>query len=406
MRKDKVFFVTGIITFCFICAVFLPGFSENSFAASPRDEYKKIQRDLRKQKKKLIEATRAERSVVHDIRIVESNLGDIEDQMSVTKKQMNSIRGNIAVLGGQIAASSDKLEAQRQRLGKRLRTLQKINDSKEIMLMLISNEEPSALLRISRSLAEISKRYSDSIKVYHSELVRLAEQKRKLDVLVGNLKSEEQNLSRLDHSFKMKKKEKETLLVSVRKEKETYQRMIRELREDSSRLQSMIRESERSDRSYRGKTARGSRERHEGLPADSEFTRMKGKLSWPASGKLAIRYGSQIDPIFNLPVFRSGIHIKSRAGSTVRAVWKGKVVYAAEFKGYGNMVVISHGSGYHSLYGNLSRIFLKNDAIIKENEPVGEVGASNAIGSSGLYFEIRYKGKPLDPRQWLTKSGG
>jgi septal ring factor EnvC (AmiA/AmiB activator) len=133
---------------------------------------------------------------------------------------------------------------------------------------------------------------------------------------------------------------------------------------------------------------------------------MKGKLSWPVSGKLAIRYGSQVDPVFNLPVFRSGIHIKSESGTSVKAVWSGRVVYAAEFKGYGKMVVISHGAGYHSLYGNLSKIFLRNDAIIKENEPVGEVGDSVAIGGSGLYFEIRYKGKPLDPQQWLRKSGG
>jgi septal ring factor EnvC (AmiA/AmiB activator) len=49
---------------------------------------------------------------------------------------------------------------------------------------------------------------------------------------------------------------------------------------------------------------------------------------------------------------------------------------------------------------------LKNEAIIKENDQVGEVGDSTAIASSGLYFEIRYKGKPLDPQQWLKKSGG
>jgi murein hydrolase activator len=378
----------------------------DSYAASARDEYQKIQRDLRKQKKKLVEATRQETSVVHDLRIVDSHIGDIADQMSVAKKQLNSTRSNIAVLEGQIAESSRKLEEQRQRLNKRLRTLQKINDSKEIMLMLISHEEPSTLVRISRSLAEISKRYTESIKMYNADLAKLDEQKKKLDILAGNLKLEEQGLSRLEQSFHARKKEKESLLVSVRKEKEQYQQMIKTLKEDSNRLQRIIRESERRERSYKGKKGKGGKESHEPLPADSEFTRMKGRLSWPAQGKVAIKYGSQIDPIYNLPVFRSGIHIKSRAGSTVKAVWKGKVVYAAEFKGYGNMVVISHGAGYHSLYGNLSRIFLKNDAIIKENEAVGAVGDSSAIGSSGLYFEIRYRGKPLDPRQWLTKSGG
>jgi|WetSurMetagenome_2_1015567.scaffolds.fasta_scaffold00217_29 murein hydrolase activator len=406
MLKDKYSLPAVIAVFFFLCSVFLPGLSDDSYAASPRDEYKKVQRDLRKHKKKLVEATRVEKSVVHDIRVVDSNLGDISDQMTTAKKQLNALKGNITVLEAQIAASSGKLESQRQRLRKRLRTLQRINASKEVMLMLISNEDPSTLMRISRSLAEISKRYMDSIKVYLSQLIHLQEQNKKLNALIGNLRSEENSLSRLEHAFKAKKQEKETLLAGVRKEKESYQKMIRELREDSNRLQSMIRDSERRGKAQRGKTTRGGREKHESLPVDSEFTRLKGRLSWPVQGKVAIKYGSQIDPIYNLPVFRSGIHIRSKAGAAVRAVWKGRVVYAAEFKGYGNLVVISHGAGYHSLYGNLSKIFLKNDVIIKANEAVGSVGDSSVIGGSGLYFEIRYKGKPLDPRQWLTKSGG
>jgi septal ring factor EnvC (AmiA/AmiB activator) len=406
MRKNGIFLSTAIASFFFVCAVFLPLFSAETFAASPRDEYKKVQRDLRKQKKKLVEATRAERTVTHDLRVVESHIGDITEQISAAKKKIDSTKGSIAELERQIAEGSGRLDAQRQRLRKRLRTLQKINDSKEIMLMLISHEDPSVIMRVSRSLADISRRYRDSIKSYHSELARLHDQKKRLNALFGNLKTEEQGLSRLEQSFQAKKREKETLLAGVRKEKETYQKMIRDLKEDSGRLQRMIRDSERRDRSYKGKKGKGGREKYEPLPADSEFTKMKGRLSWPVHGRVAVRYGSQVDPAFKLPVFRSGIHVKSSAGSSVKAVWKGKVVYAAEFKGYGKLVVISHGAGYHSLYGNLSKIFLKNDAIIKENETVGVVGESSVIGGSGLYFEIRYKGKPLDPGQWLSRSGG
>jgi|WetSurMetagenome_2_1015567.scaffolds.fasta_scaffold01273_7 murein hydrolase activator len=406
MRNYSVLFLLGITTLCFSCGLLLPGLSDDSFAAGARDEYHKVQKDLRKQKKKLVEATRTERLVTSDIKRVESQIADIEEQVSATKKQMHVIKGNMTALEGQIEAGSQKLEAQRLRLRKRLRTLQKINDSKEIMLMLLSNEDPSTVLRVSRSLTEISKRYTESIKGYHAELVRLGGQKRKLGGLVGNLRAEEQSLSRLEQSVKAKKQEKELLLVNVRKEKDKYQRMIRQLKGDSDRLQNIIRESERRDKSYKGKAGKGRRGAHDSLPADSEFTRMKGQLSWPVQGKVVIKYGSQIDPIFNLPVFRSGIHIRAKAGSYARAVWQGKVVYAAEFKGYGRMVVISHGSGYHSLYGNLSGIFLKNDDIIKANTPVGTVGESDAIGGSGLYFEIRYKGKPLDPRQWLGRSGG
>ena len=406
MRKNNASLFVSIAILLFFCGALLPAQTEDASAASTRDEYQKIQRDIRKQKKKLAEATRTEKSVVSDLRRVESQIGDIGDQVSATKKQISTIRGSITVLEGQIAAGTGRLEAQRKRLAKRLRTLQRISDSKEVMLMLVSNEEPSTLLRISRSLGEISRRYNESITKYRIELMGLGVQKKKLDGLVSNLRAEEQNLTRLEDSLKGKKKDKETLLVSVRKEKDTFQRMINELKDNSERLQRMIREAEKREKSPKKKTVKGRQPEPESLPADSAFTRMKGKLAWPVHGKLAIRYGSQTDPIFNLPVFRSGIHVKSESGSVVSAIWGGKVVYAAEFKGYGKMVVISHGAGYHSLYGNLSRIFLKNDAIIKENDQVGEVGDSAAIGSSGLYFEIRYKGKPLDPQQWLRKSGG
>lgn len=406
MRNNKGLFFPSLIILFLLAGLIPEGLVSDTAAASARDDYQKIQRDIRKQKKKLAVATKTEKSVINDLRRVDTQISDIGDQISATKKQIKDIRANISVLEGQITANMNSLETQKEYLRKRLRTLQRINDSKEIMLMLISDSEPSTILRVSRSLSEISGRYNEAIRKFRAELARLDDQKKRLYGLVGNLKSEEDTLSKLEDSVKAKKKEKETLLASVRREKDTYQRMINELKEDAERIQRIIRAADRKERSGKKRPVSGKPAEREDLPADSEFTRMKGKLSWPVSGKLAIRYGSQVDPVFNLPVFRSGIHIKSDSGTSVKAVWPGRVVYASEFKGYGKMVVISHGAGYHSLYGNLSKIFLKNDAIIKENEPVGEVGDSAALGSSGLYFEIRYKGKPLDPQQWLRKSGG
>lgn len=406
MRKKYALFLLNIVVFVLSCGILLTGSSFPASAGSPREEYKKVQRDIRKQKKKLAAATKTEKSVITDLRKVDSQLNDLEDQMTATRKQIARIKGNIASLEAEIVVNSKSLESQKVRLRKRLRTLQRINTEKEVILMLISDEDPSTILRISRSLSDISNRYNESIKNYRAELWRLGDKKKKLDTLVDNLKSEERSLARLEEAAKAKKKEKEALLASVRKDKETYQRMIEELKEDSDRLSKIIRESEKKEKSARKKGTKGTQRAAEELPADSAFTRMKGQLSWPVRGKLAIRYGSQVDPLFNLPVFRSGIHIKTAAGSSVTTVAEGKVVYAAEFKGYGKLVVVSHGGNYHTLYGNLAKIFLENGAIIKENESIGEVGESTALGTSGLYFEIRYKGKPLDPQQWLRKSGG
>jgi septal ring factor EnvC (AmiA/AmiB activator) len=79
------------------------------------------------------------------------------------------------------------------------------------------------------------------------------------------------------------------------------------------------------------------------------------------------------------------------------------VVYADWFKGYGQLVIVNHGQGYHSLYGNLSEIFLKAGDIIERDTKIGRVGTSGMLDRPSLYFEVRYKGRPLNPSQWLAR---
>ena len=393
--------------FAFLVFSLLACSSSVANAANVREDYNKVQRDIRKQKKKLVQATRVERSVIIELRRIESELNDLDEQMNATKKQIGTLKAGISSLEADVAANSRSIDSQRARLRMRLRTLSRINAEKEVILMLLSGEDPSIILRISRSLSDISNRYGESIKNYREELGRLSAKKKKLNDFVNNLKTEERELAGLEDSAKAKKKEKENLLAGVRKEKDTYQRMIQELKDDAERLSKIIKESDKHEKPTAGKKkTKKTQSVQEELPADSPFTRLKGHLPWPVNGKIAIRYGAQVDPLFNLPVFRSGIHIKTAAGTPVSAVYEGKVVYAADLKGYGKLVVVSHGGSYHTLYGNLSKIFLENGAIIKEGEAIGDVGESTALGTSGLYFEIRYKGKPLDPQQWLSKSGG
>jgi septal ring factor EnvC (AmiA/AmiB activator) len=133
------------------------------------------------------------------------------------------------------------------------------------------------------------------------------------------------------------------------------------------------------------------------------FRKRKGRLSWPISGSVAIPYGSQRDPKFKTPVFRNGIYVSAPDDAVVRAAHKGKVVFADWFKGYGQLIILNHGGGYHTLYANLSEIFLKTGDIIEERAKMGRVGSSGLLNRPSLYFEIRYKGKTLDPTQWLEK---
>ncbi len=379
-------------------------------AQSPQQEYEKMQRDIRKQSKKLASVKKTEQNVLDELRKTTAELNEIEKQLTSQRGKIKKIQQTINALDADINNKKEGINKQDSLLRKRLLALQKLSKENDALLILISSEDISQTARIFRYLQDISGYDHKIINKYKEDVAILSEKQAQFKKLSDELRVEEGKLTKLETSVKEKKKQRESLLVSVRKEKIHYERMISDLKESSNRLLRIIQQSEKEEaekRKKREKTkkpgASTPQKKEEEPTEDSAFARLKGRLPWPAAGTVAIQYGSQVDPLFNLPVFRSGIHIKTALGTSVRSVHEGTVVFADDFKGYNKLVIVSHGNGYHTLYGNLNRIFLKNGVIIKDSESIGEVGESSALGTSGLYFEIRYKGKPLDPQQWLKK---
>jgi septal ring factor EnvC (AmiA/AmiB activator) len=101
-------------------------------------------------------------------------------------------------------------------------------------------------------------------------------------------------------------------------------------------------------------------------------------------------------------VASNGIEIAATEGAPAHAVHDGVVAFADRFAGFGNLVIVDHGSQAFSLYGNLLDIAVKKGTHLERGQTVGTVGPSPA-GAAGLYFELRVDGQPVDPLQWLRK---
>ncbi len=133
-------------------------------------------------------------------------------------------------------------------------------------------------------------------------------------------------------------------------------------------------------------------------PTGVAFGQLRGQLRFPVRGELVGRFGAQRA---EGGTTWKGVFIRATSGSDVRAVASGEVVFSDWLRGYGNLLIIDHGSDYLSVYGN-------NDALLKVvgdavggGEAIASVGASGGGADSGLYFEIRHQGRPLDPMQWV-----
>jgi septal ring factor EnvC (AmiA/AmiB activator) len=258
-----------------------------------------------------------------------------------------------------------------------------------MLVLLMSAGDISQMMRIWKYLENITLYEHKVLGNYRENLQKFNEEYERLRVLEAELKTNAGKVKTKEQEIAEQKQSKEVILSSVRKERASHQKMLAELKEASKKLLDLIEKSSKTD-TYTG----------------TGFTRFKGKLPWPADGRIAIPYGTQKDPQFATPVFRNGVHIQTPANSDAKSVSEGKVIFAEWFKGFGQIVIINHGNGYHTLYGNLSEIFSHVGDIIRENQVIGKVGTSGILNAPGLYFEIRYKGKPLDPTQWLKHRRG
>lgn len=123
----------------------------------------------------------------------------------------------------------------------------------------------------------------------------------------------------------------------------------------------------------------------------------KGKLTRPAGGKIQQLFGKKRQG----QVRWKGIVISSIEGSPVQAVQDGKVLYADWLKGFGLVTIVDHGEGYMTVYGRNQALLKQPGDPVLQGETIGLVGSSGGQSSPGLYFEIRHKGKALNPQGWL-----
>jgi septal ring factor EnvC (AmiA/AmiB activator) len=137
------------------------------------------------------------------------------------------------------------------------------------------------------------------------------------------------------------------------------------------------------------------------IPSDAAhnkpFNAMKGALRWPARGQLSARFGA---PRGDSGLTWQGVLITAPEGGKVHAVAQGRVAFADWMRGFGLLLIIDHGDGYMSLYGHNQALYKEVGEWVDTGEVVATLGASGGQIQAGLYFELRHRGRPVNPRKW------
>lgn len=198
--------------------------------------------------------------------------------------------------------------------------------------------------------------------------------------------------------LEQEKQKQRTLLSQVSVQISQQQQEINKLKNDEKRLTHLVNEINKLLVKEKSKGSAFNNKLPDASTAGVPFGSLKGKLNLPVRGKLLNTFGGQRS---GKHVTWKGLFIQSPSGSEVKAITEGRVVFADWLRGFGNLIILDHGNGYMSLYGNNETLHKQVGNIIRGGDTIASVGNSSDNSEAGLYFELRHKGKPFDPLTWI-----
>jgi septal ring factor EnvC (AmiA/AmiB activator) len=372
---------------------------------NPRDELKGVKQEI-KAKKQLISKTRKVEAVVStELREINKNLEEKESDLGRLNRDLHGVEFSLDRTGKEIVRVSDEANRKKTEIERRLTSLYKAGELGALRMFFSAESFPQMAenIRYMRSILENDKKIFAEYNLKIEELRKLKTDLERDVVKKARIK---EGIAAKKQEIEQEKNKKAAYLVKVRQDRSSYEKSLKELQVNAGRLQTMM---ERLDALSRRKLS--SRHEKPGskvkplaeLPPvpDRGFASQKGRMSLPVRGEIIESYGKHKHPEFNSYTFSKGMSIAAGAGSEVKAIYEGSVIFADYFKGYGNMIIIDHGGGYFSLYAHTAKILKKVGAEVARHETVASVGDADSTKGPMLYFEIRHLGKPVDPAGWV-----
>lgn len=386
-------------------------FSVNtSFADKKSSTAKKdisgIQKKIKSIKQKL-NKTKEEQSDVADA------LKKSETAISVANKELHKIKGEQAQIESRLTklkkqslSVNERLGIQQKQLGKLLYQ-QYVQGKQSYTKLILQSKSPSQISRDLKYQSYIAKAHTKLIDDMQSNLNEIkslnAETSNALQK-VAQLKTQQETERK---TLEKQKTEKALVLKKLSKEIVAQRGQIKKLKRDEKRLSQLVaklakiakKKKKKPKKKKTTKTIANNKQTPDNRYAGRKFASLKGKLKLPVKGQVMNRFGRKRK---DSGVTWKGLFIRAKEGASVKAVATGRIVFAEWMRGFGNLVIVDHGSGYMSLYGN-NQTMLKNVGDdVKGGDAIAAVGNTGGNKSNGLYYELRKKSIPFDPLKWSS----
>jgi murein hydrolase activator len=324
-----------------------------------------------------------ERTLLGDLRKLEIDRQLRAEQLKQADADARSVQAEIDATSGRITRLQQQDQSERPDLRARLVETYKLGQGRYLRLLLATSDLRS-FGQATRAVAVMAKLDRDRIASHRQTLAELRSTRTALEARRKTMETARAEAARAQAAVARATQARNDLVRDIDARRDLNAQLSAELLTAQQKLQVQLRSM-----------ASGAAAGDAALP----LRPFRGDLDWPAAGIVRRRFTR---PAAAGERPSNGIEIGADEGTPAVAVHDGVVAFADTFAGFGNLVIVDHGSQTFSLYGNLLDLAVTKGARVDSGQTVGHVGQSPA-GPAGLYFELRVDGHPVDPLQWLKK---
>ena len=316
-----------------------------------------------------------ERTLLGDLRRLE-----VDRQLRI--EELKQIDRDIAKASTDLQTTNVRMQTLQQseraslpELRQRIVEIYKLGEARYLRLLL-STPDLRRFCQATRAVAAIAKLDRDRIAAHQQTVAELRSARKTLEERGRQLAALRDKAEKARIAAERAALAKNDLIRDIDRRRDLNAQLSGELQAAQQRLQAALRNAATGD------------------AATLPLAPFRGDLDWPVAGTVRTRFGRGSRS--------NGVEIAAADGADTRAVHDGVIAFAGTFVGFGNLVILDHGSQTFSLYGDLLELNVKKGDRVAKGQALGSVGPT-ASGGTGLYFELRVDGQPVDPLQWLKR---
>jgi septal ring factor EnvC (AmiA/AmiB activator) len=345
-----------------------------------QDQIEKIETDLSREKEQYLKFHERERDLLQLLTTLEAEIAGKKKSLGELSEKLAQNRADLEKLKRLMNSTEKGLRKIEGRLARRLVAFYKYSKRGTVQV-----------LAASRDLEDFTKR------ARYLRLIMNADHLLFQETLALQRKHKEEILNVREKLLAIERMEKEEneRLLGIREDLNRKVLLLMKIHKEREFYETGVKELELAAKTLREKLVSLDKVEVPRPDLPGGFSAAKGKLPLPCAGKLLKPAASGLESGLK------GVFILAAAGNDAKAVFPGRIEFSGNLKGYGEIVVINHGSRYFTVTAYLERRKGEEGKIVKAGEIIGTIGKDDSPSGRRVYFEVRRGGTNLDPAEWL-----